>query len=196
MLPCRRSPGLSGALPFEDAEPRLCMRLVCICPTEIGLVVWERRAAAAAALERLALEFRLARKACVAAVEAAALGTLLTSRGYALDVSYRSKFIGWYALRGLTGFELALLRPNMTLQDILSLPYRRLDQLSRFPMSLKLLDDYRRWVLWWCIYAQFPEWLPGWFCGSLEMRAMEPRIMLLVGSWTPEKSRARLFTCE
>ena len=63
------------------------MRFVCICPTENGLVVWERRAAAAAELERLALEFLLARKACVAAVEAAALGTVFTSRGYILNVS-------------------------------------------------------------------------------------------------------------
>lgn len=37
----------------------------------------ERSAAAAAALERLALEARLARKACAAAVDAAALGGVL-----------------------------------------------------------------------------------------------------------------------
>ena len=26
-------------------------------------------------------------------------------------------------------------------------------------MSLKPSDDYCRWILCWCIYAQFPDWL-------------------------------------
>ena len=95
------------------------MRFVCICPTETGLVVWERRAAAAAALERLALDFRLARKACVAAVEAAALGTVFTSRGYTFHVSCntnkRASLFLWFELMGHTGLELALLRLNMAL---------------------------------------------------------------------------------
>ena len=63
LLVLRRSPGRSGALPFDDKDPRLCMRLVCTCPTGAGLVVWERRAAAAAAAERSPLEARFARKA-------------------------------------------------------------------------------------------------------------------------------------
>lgn len=46
-------------------------------PTGTGVVAKERSAAAAAALERLALEARLARKACTAAVDAAALGGAL-----------------------------------------------------------------------------------------------------------------------
>lgn len=44
-------------------------------PTGVGVVGRERRAAAAAALDKLVLEARLLRKACTAAVEAAAFGT-------------------------------------------------------------------------------------------------------------------------
>lgn len=47
------------------------MRLVWTEAGLVGVVVCERRAAAAAADERLALAARLARKACTAAVEAA-----------------------------------------------------------------------------------------------------------------------------
>lgn len=43
-------------------------------PTAVGVVGLERRAAAAAALDKLAWEARFARKACAAAVDAAALG--------------------------------------------------------------------------------------------------------------------------
>lgn len=71
LLVLRKSPGRSGALPFDVVDPRLCMRFVCICPTGAGLVVRERRAAAAAAAERSPLEARFARKACVAASDAA-----------------------------------------------------------------------------------------------------------------------------
>ena len=45
-------------------------------PTGVGVVGLDRRAAAAAAFDRLALEARFARKACTAAVEAAALGVV------------------------------------------------------------------------------------------------------------------------
>lgn len=72
---CRSNPGRSFRLPLEEADPRRCViRFVCISPTGVGLVVCERSAAAAAAFDRLALEVRLARNACTAAVDAAALG--------------------------------------------------------------------------------------------------------------------------
>ena len=57
------------------------MRFVCICPTGVGLVVWERSAAAAAEAERFALEARLARKAWLAANVAAAFGVVEPGRG-------------------------------------------------------------------------------------------------------------------
>ena len=84
---CRCNPPrtLGLALPLEDVDPRRCIRLVCISPTGVGVVVWERSAAAAAALERFALEVRLARKACAAAVDAAAVGVVLA--GCMIDVS-------------------------------------------------------------------------------------------------------------
>ena len=79
---CRCRPGFCGllaTLPCDDVEVRRwIIRFVCISPTGVGVVVWERRAAAAAALERLALEARLARKACAAAVAAAAVGGVFT----------------------------------------------------------------------------------------------------------------------
>ena len=40
------------ALPLDEVDPRLTMRFVCTLPTGSGDVVWERRAAAAAAEER------------------------------------------------------------------------------------------------------------------------------------------------
>ena len=62
-------------LPLDDVEPCRCiMRLVWTSLTGVGVVVWERSAAAAAAEERLAFEMRFARKACAAAVAAAAVG--------------------------------------------------------------------------------------------------------------------------
>lgn len=70
---CRCNVG--RALPFDETEPdRWALRLVGISPTGVGVVGRDRRAAAAAALERFALELRLARKAWTAAVEAAAVG--------------------------------------------------------------------------------------------------------------------------
>ena len=79
---CRCNPPgrctIPPALPSEEFEAcRWTMRFVCSSPTGTGLVVYERSAAAAAALERLALEVRLARKAWTAAVDAAALGGVL-----------------------------------------------------------------------------------------------------------------------
>ena len=44
-------------LPFDEVDPLLTMRLVCRFPTGSGEVVWERRAAAAAADEREAVDF-------------------------------------------------------------------------------------------------------------------------------------------
>lgn len=65
-------------LPFEETEAdRWARRFVGRSPTGVGVVGRERRAAAAAAFERLALEARLARKAWTAAVEAAAVGGVL-----------------------------------------------------------------------------------------------------------------------
>lgn len=69
------SAGRALTLPVEETDPCRCtMRFVCISPTGVGVVVWERSAAAAAALESCVFEALLARKACAAAVEAAALG--------------------------------------------------------------------------------------------------------------------------
>lgn len=67
--------GRALTLPLEETDDCLCnMRFVCIAPTGVGVAVNERSAAVAAALERFAFEAWLARKACAAAVEAAALG--------------------------------------------------------------------------------------------------------------------------
>lgn len=80
-LPRRCRVGLPGALPLDDEDPhRCCIRFVWISPTGVGVVVCERRAAPAAAAARLTLEARFARKACAAAVAAAAVGAVL--RGY------------------------------------------------------------------------------------------------------------------
>lgn len=66
-LPRLRSSG--PALPWDEVEEDRCnIRLVCISPTGTGVLVAERKAAAAAAFERLAFEPLLARNACVAAV--------------------------------------------------------------------------------------------------------------------------------
>lgn len=59
-------------LPVDDVEPRRCMRLVWTLATSSGLVVWDRSAAAAAALERFALDAGFPRNACPAATVAAA----------------------------------------------------------------------------------------------------------------------------
>ena len=53
------------------------MRFVMVSPTGVGLVVWVRRAAAAAAEEREALDSRSRTKVLVAARDADALGGLL-----------------------------------------------------------------------------------------------------------------------
>lgn len=58
----------------DEAEPRRTMRFVTVSPTGVGLEVWERRAAAAAALERVASEAWLRTKAVEAASDADALG--------------------------------------------------------------------------------------------------------------------------
>ena len=67
----RRVPGPTVALPFDDTDAFRRIRFVCTSLTGVGLVVWVRSAAAAAADERATLEARFARKACAAAVAAA-----------------------------------------------------------------------------------------------------------------------------
>jgi hypothetical protein len=61
---------------LDEAEPRRTMRLVTVSPTKVGDVACERRAAAAAALDRLALLSRLRTKAFEAAREADGLGAV------------------------------------------------------------------------------------------------------------------------
>lgn len=39
LLPLLCNPGRSGALPFEETEPLLCIRLVCTWATGVGVVV-------------------------------------------------------------------------------------------------------------------------------------------------------------
>lgn len=57
-------------LPLDEVDPRLTMRFVCRLPTGSGDVVWERRAAAAAAEEREGDDLDVWRKADVAAAAA------------------------------------------------------------------------------------------------------------------------------
>lgn len=66
-------------LPTEEVDPRRAMRLVWMLPTGSGLVVCDRRAAAAAAEDREACDDELARKAWPAAAVAALM--VLRSRG-------------------------------------------------------------------------------------------------------------------
>jgi hypothetical protein len=61
-------------LPWDEVEPRRTMRFVTSSPTGVGLEVWERKAAAAAALERFASEAWFLTKAVEAASDAEALG--------------------------------------------------------------------------------------------------------------------------
>ena len=75
------------------------MRFVWIWPTGIGEVVWDRRAAAAADDERLALDARLARKACTAAVDAAAFGGVFTSCEYNILARIAIENVGTDVLR-------------------------------------------------------------------------------------------------
>lgn len=63
----------SALLPLEEAELRRNMRFVTVSPTGGGVVTWVRRAAAAAALERVGLDSRFFKKACDAASDADAL---------------------------------------------------------------------------------------------------------------------------
>lgn len=65
--------GLMALLPLEEAELRRTMRLVTVSPTGVGVVTWVRRAAAAAALDRLGLDSRSRTNAFVAARDADAL---------------------------------------------------------------------------------------------------------------------------
>lgn len=71
----RRGPGGGlELLPFDETELRRIMRFVTVSPTETGVATCVRRAAAAAALERLGLDSRSLTKALVAASDADALG--------------------------------------------------------------------------------------------------------------------------
>ena len=76
---------MPDALPRDPLEPRLCIRFVCTLATGTGVVVWDRRAAAAAAFDRLAWDARCARKACEAAVVAAAEVLVVDGRGFRCD---------------------------------------------------------------------------------------------------------------
>ena len=67
-------PPMIAPLPVEDWEPLLTMRLVWMDPIGSGEEVWERRAAAAAADDREAVDGDLLRKAALAAIEADELG--------------------------------------------------------------------------------------------------------------------------
>lgn len=58
----------AGSLVLDPMEPRRCVRFVCTSATFVGVVVWERSAAAAAADDSFVLAFWLARKAWTAAV--------------------------------------------------------------------------------------------------------------------------------
>lgn len=70
-LECRRSrPGCWLPLPCEDSELFRAMRFVMVSPTWVGGVACVRRAAAAAAEDREALDSRSRMKAFVAASEA------------------------------------------------------------------------------------------------------------------------------
>lgn len=76
-LEWRRKPGRWVPLPCEETEAFRTIRFVTVSPTGVGVGVWVRRAAAAAAEERAPLDSRSRRKAFVAAREADALGVLL-----------------------------------------------------------------------------------------------------------------------
>ena len=58
----------------DDCEPRRIMRLVWMLPMFSGEVVWDRKAAAAAAEDRDAVDVELWRNALLAAIAADALG--------------------------------------------------------------------------------------------------------------------------
>lgn len=60
---CMADGGRPAALVFDALEDLRCMRLVCISPMGTGEVVCDRKAAAAAADDREALDARLLRKA-------------------------------------------------------------------------------------------------------------------------------------
>lgn len=69
-------------LPIDDVEPLLRrVRLVCTSATLVGVVGLDRRAAAAAAEDRDALEAWFFKKACAAAVAAEGLA-FVPFRGY------------------------------------------------------------------------------------------------------------------
>lgn len=74
-LECRRRAGRCWLpLPCDDMEALRTIRFVTVSATGVGVVVWVRRAAAAAAEDRAPLDSRSRRKAFVAASEAEADG--------------------------------------------------------------------------------------------------------------------------
>ena len=78
-LECRRNCWLGRcwfALPCDEKEPFRTIRFVTVSPTGVGVVLWVRRAAAAAAEDNAPLDSRSRTKALVAAREADALGGL------------------------------------------------------------------------------------------------------------------------
>lgn len=85
---------------WDEAEPRRTMRLVTVSPTGMGEVVWERRAAAAAALDRLVLLSRLRTKAFEAAREAEGLGAVCGGCRQGSEVSSWTETRGLLAIKG------------------------------------------------------------------------------------------------
>lgn len=98
-------------LPVEDWEPLLTMRLVWMDPIGSGEEVWERRAAAAAADDREAVDGDLLRKAALAAIAAEELGGGPRGCGCMIVVSTCHDGACCMSTE-LTGCELARLRLN------------------------------------------------------------------------------------
>lgn len=113
--PPREPPPITLPLPTDDTDPRRTMRFVTKLPTGSGDAVWERRAAAAAALDREALEREFCRKAPAAATVAAFMVAL--SRGCRTSVAVLGACRLAIGVQGgawkRTGFEDPRRRENM-----------------------------------------------------------------------------------
>ena len=91
--PPRIPPPITLPLPTDETDPRRTIRFVTRLPTGSGDVVFDRRAAAAAAEEREALDVELCRKACPAAAVAALIVAL--SIGCRMSVSMLATAFGF-----------------------------------------------------------------------------------------------------
>jgi hypothetical protein len=113
---------VSDALPIEELDPLRTIRLVWISPTGVGAAGCVLRAAAAAADEREALDWRSLRKACVAAKAAEGVGLIFWWKAYVLRLKL-AETVPWQGIEGLgrTGLEAALRRENMLGAIIVSL---------------------------------------------------------------------------